>query len=376
MDDSVAPPLPDPAFWAGKRVLVTGHTGFKGAWLSLWLVELGATVVGFSRGVPTEPSLYALARIADMVEHHDGDVRDAARVADVMAQARPDVVLHLAAQPMVRRSFAEPVDTYATNVMGTVHVLDAVRAAANHVSVAIVVTSDKCYENREWPWAYREDEAMGGHDPYSSSKGAAELVTAAYRRSYNLPIASARAGNVIGGGDWGEDRLVPDIFRAALAGEPIRIRNPEAVRPWQHVLNPLSGYLRLAERACEDRSVARGWNFGPADDDARPVGWIVDRLTEMWDKPLVREVDPGPHPHEAHWLKLDSSLARARLGWSPRWALAEGLARTAEWYRAYRDGEDVRATTLAQIRAFAGYGAPTGRTSTSLTSTCGGWETA
>jgi CDP-glucose 4,6-dehydratase len=349
--------MPDARFWAGRRVLVTGHTGFKGAWLSLWLAELGAEVIGFADGVPTDPSLYALAGVGDAVEQLEGDVRDTERVADAVARARPEVVLHLAAQPMVRRSFRDPVETYAVNVMGTVNVLDAIRRAPADVRVAIVVTSDKCYENRNWVWGYREDEPMGGHDPYSSSKGAAELVTAAFRSSYfaepgTPAIASARAGNVIGGGDWGEDRLVPDLFRAALAGVPLRIRNPDAVRPWQHVLNPLSGYLRLAERAWEDRAAARGWNFGPQDADARPVGWIVDRIAERWDAPLRREVDPGPHPHEAHWLKLDSSLAGARLGWTPRWDLATGLDRTAEWYRAYRDGDDVRDVTLAQIAAF------------------------
>jgi CDP-glucose 4,6-dehydratase len=350
--------MPDARFWAGRRVLVTGHTGFKGAWLSLWLAALGAEVTGFADGVPTDPSLYALAGVNADVQHLEGDVRDTERVAEAVAQARPEVVLHLAAQPMVRRSFRDPVETYAVNVMGTVNVLDAIRRAPADVRVAIVVTSDKCYENRNWVWGYREHEPMGGHDPYSSSKGAAELVTAAYRSSYfgepgTPAIASARAGNVIGGGDWGEDRLVPDVFRAALAGAPIRIRNPNAVRPWQHVLNPLSGYLRLAERAWEDREAARGWNFGPQDADARPVGWIVDRIAELWDAPLQRELDPGPHPHEAHWLKLDSSLARERLGWTPRWDLADGLRRTAEWYRAHRDGDDVRAMTLTQIRAFS-----------------------
>jgi CDP-glucose 4,6-dehydratase len=346
--DAERSPLPDPAFWAGKRVLVTGHTGFKGAWLSLWLVELGATVIGFSRGVPTEPSLYALARLDELVEHHDGDVRDEDAVTRGVSTARADVVLHLAAQPMVRRSFAEPAATYATNIMGTVNVLEAIRVgAAEHTGVAIVVTSDKCYENREWPWGYREEEAMGGHDPYSSSKGAAELVAAAYRKSYNLPIASARAGNVIGGGDWGEDRLVPDIVRANAAGEPVRIRNPHAIRPWQHVLNPVSGYLVLAERAATDTATCKAYNFGPADEDARSVGWIVDRLADRV------EIDPGPHPHEAHWLKLDSSLARAQLGWRPAWDLAQGLDATAAWYAAHREGADVRETTLDQTRAFA-----------------------
>jgi CDP-glucose 4,6-dehydratase len=338
-------------------VLVTGHTGFKGAWLSLWLTELGAHVSGYARGVPTEPSLYDLAHVGDVVEHVEGDVRDADRVAGAVARLRPEVVLHMAAQPMVRRSFQDPVETYATNVMGTVHVLDAVRRAGADVRVAIVVSSDKCYENREWVWGYRECEPMGGHDPYSSSKGATELVTAAYRASYfdaaDAPaIASARAGNVFGGGDWGEDRLLPDVFRAALADAPVRVRNPEAIRPWQHVLNPLSGYLRLAERAWNDRAVAQGWNFGPADDDARPVRWIVDRLGALWDGTLHSEVDPGPHPHEAHWLRLDSSLARARLDWTPGWDLDAGLERTVAWYRAHRDGGDARETTLEQIRAF------------------------
>jgi CDP-glucose 4,6-dehydratase len=344
--DAAPTTLPDPAFWAGRRVLVTGHTGFKGAWLALWLAELGAAVTGFSRGVPTAPSLFALARLDELVEHHEGDVRDEAAVAAMVARVRPDVVLHLAAQPMVRRSFAEPVATYATNVMGTVNVLEAARTAPVAPGITIVVTSDKCYENREWPWGYREDEPLGGHDPYSSSKGAAELVAAAYRSSYDLPVATARAGNVIGGGDWGEDRLVPDIVRAQDAGEPVRVRNPHAIRPWQHVLNPLSGYLRLAEVAHREPGARRAFNFGPADEDARPVGWIVERLADR----VV--TDPGPHPHEAHWLKLDSSLARERLGWRPRWDLAEGLDRTAAWYRAHRDGADARATTLAQLRAF------------------------
>ncbi len=344
--------LPDPAFWSGRRVLVTGDTGFKGAWLCLWLAELGATVIGLADGVPTEPSLWALARVGEVVEHHEGDVRDAARVAEVVAGTRPEVVFHLAAQPMVRRSYAEPAATFAANVMGTVHVLDAIRRAPGDVAACVVVTSDKCYDNREWPWGYREDEPLGGRDPYSASKGAAELVTASYRSSYfsgeGAPaIASARAGNVIGGGDWGEDRLVPDVFRAVAADRPVRIRNPHAIRPWQHVLNPLSGYLRLAERASADPLLARAFNFGPPDEDVRPVGWVVERLA------VRSEIDDGPHPHEAHWLKLDSSLARNALGWAPAWDLSEGLRHTADWYRAHRAGEDVLAVTRAQIKAYS-----------------------
>jgi CDP-glucose 4,6-dehydratase len=344
---------PDPRFWAGRRVLVTGHTGFKGAWLSLWLASLGARVSGFGQGA-TEPSLYALAGVGEVVEHVDGDVRDTDAVAAAVARLAPEVVIHMAAQALVRRSFDDPVGTYATNVMGTVNVLDAARRGGS-ARVVVVVTSDKCYAPRDSGAGYHEDEPMGGHDPYSSSKGCAELVTSAFRESFfdGAAVASARAGNVFGGGDFGADRLLPDVFRGAAAGAPIRIRNPEAVRPWQHVLNPLSGYLRLAERAWADPSFAAGWNFGPADEDARPVRWIVDELGELWDEPLRWEIDPGPHPREAQWLKLDSSLARERLGWVPAWDLAEGLRRTVAWHRAQRDGADLRETTLAQVRAFA-----------------------
>ena len=246
----------------------------------------------------------------------------------------------------MRRSFADPRETYETNVLGTVNVLEAVREAGD-VEVVINVTSDKCYENREWEWAYREDEPLGGHDPYSSSKACAELVTAAYRRSFGTRVASARAGNVFGGGDWAQDRLVPDLMRAADAGAPLRLRNPDSVRPWQHVLNPLSGYLMLAERAFGDETFADAWNFGPPDDDARSVRWIAERLGATW------EHDAGEHPHEARALKIDSSRARERLGWRPRWPLDEGLARTAEWHSALRAGEDMRAVSLAQIEAYA-----------------------
>jgi CDP-glucose 4,6-dehydratase len=346
-----------PEFWRGRRVLVTGHTGFKGAWLTLWLHRMGAEVTGLSDAVPTDPSLFDLARVGELIDDRRVDVRDADGVARVVAQARPEVLLHLAAQPLVRRSFREPVETYAVNVMGTIHVLEAARRAAD-LRVALNVTSDKCYENREWEWGYRENEPMGGYDPYSSSKGASEIVTSAWQRSFfseegGPRLASARAGNVIGGGDWGEDRLIPDIMRGALAGESIDIRRPDAVRPWQHVLNPLSGYLIQAQAMWDDAELAIPFNFGPADEDARPVGWIVDRLAERWPDKLDWRVDPGPHPHEAGWLKLDSSRARQRLGWRPRWELGETLDAIVDWYLALRAGDDVRATTLRQIDEFA-----------------------
>jgi len=352
----------DPAFWAGRRVLVTGHTGFKGAWLGLWLQRLGAQVTGFADTIPTKPSLFALAGVADGLDDRRGDIRDAAAVDALVADAAPEVVIHMAAQPMVRRSFADPRETYATNVMGTVNLLEAVRTVgAETVRVVVNVTSDKCYDNSparpRRPFA--EDDPMGGHDPYSSSKGCAELVADAFRRSYfSAPdvggprLASARAGNVIGGGDWGADRLVPDIMRAAEAGTPIAIRNPQAIRPWQHVLNPLSGYLVLAQALHDDPEAAGGWNFGPAQDDARPVRWITDRLTDLWPAELRWDVDPGPHPHEAQFLSLDSTRARQRLGWRPRWDLARTLQSIVTWHRAHLDGADLRAVTLRQIEEF------------------------
>jgi CDP-glucose 4,6-dehydratase len=352
----------DPEFWKGRRVLLTGHTGFKGAWLALWLQSLGARVTGFSLDVPTEPSLYELARVGEGMEGIVGDVRDRDALTTAVAESAPEVVLHMAAQSLVRRSFVEPRETYDTNVMGTVNVLDAVRADPDGVRAVVNVTSDKCYENKEWEWGYREDEPMGGHDPYSSSKGAAELVTSAFRRSFfsdpdGPRLASARAGNVIGGGDWGEDRLVPDIMRAALAGETVRVRNPNSLRPWQHVLNPLSGYLVLAQALWASPEHARGWNFGPTDEDARPVGWIVERLTELWPGDLHSTLDDGPHPHEARYLKLDSSRARTRLGWRPLVGLDGTLTSIVDWYRALQAGEDVGAVTRGQIESFQ-YAAP------------------
>jgi CDP-glucose 4,6-dehydratase len=347
----------DPGFWRERRVLLTGHTGFKGAWLSLWLQSLGARVTGFANGVPTQPSLYELAKVGEGMESIEGDVRDPAALAAAMTAAAPEVVIHMAAQSLVRRSFVEPRETYETNVMGTVNVLDAVRVHGNGVRAIVNVTSDKCYENREWEWGYREQEPMGGFDPYSSSKGCSELVTDAFRRSFFADaegprLASARAGNVIGGGDWGAERLVPDIMRAALAGEELRVRNPSSIRPWQHVLNPLSGYLMLAQALWEKPELAEGWNFGPADEDARPVGWIVQRIAAGWPQELRWVQDDGPHPHEANYLKLDSSKARARLGWHPRLELGETLESIVTWYSELRSGADMRAVTLGQIEAF------------------------
>jgi CDP-glucose 4,6-dehydratase len=349
----------DPAFWRGRAVLVTGHTGFKGAWLALWLQALGARVTGLADCVPTTPSLFELAGVGEGIADLRGDVRDYEALRRAFAEHEPEIVVHMAAQAFVRRSFADPRTTYETNVMGTVNVLEAVRATPS-VRVVVNVTSDKCYDNRDdrEPHPFVEDDPKGGHDPYSNSKGCAELVADAYGRSFFAPrddgprLGSARAGNVIGGGDWGEDRLIPDIMRSALDGTPIPIRRPDAIRPWQHVLNPLSGYLRLAEALHADPSVQGGWNFGPAFDDARSVAWIADRLTELWPDELRWDVEPGPHPHEAHHLTLDSTKARERLGWAPAWGLDDALASIVAWYEALRGGDDMRAVTLAQIDAF------------------------
>ena len=353
-------PIVDPGFWRDRVVLVTGHTGFKGAWLALWLQALGARVSGFADGVPTEPSLYEIASVREGVTEFRADVRDRAAVLAAFAASAPEIVIHMAAQSLVRRSFADPHATYETNVMGTVNVLEAARATAS-VRAVVNVTSDKCYDNDSSrpPRPFVEGDPMGGHDPYSSSKGCAELVADAYRRSFfsagdgSARIGSARAGNVIGGGDWGADRLIPDFMRGALAGEPIPVRNPDAVRPWQHVLNPLSGYLRLAEALHAAPEIQGGWNFGPPLDDARTVRWIADRVSELWPGDLRWELDSGPHPHEAHFLALDSAKARDRLGWAPTWDLDQALDGVVAWYRALRDGEDMRAITLGQIASFA-----------------------
>jgi CDP-glucose 4,6-dehydratase len=347
----------NPGFWRGRRVLVTGHTGFKGSWLSLWLHAMGADVAGFALAPPTEPSLFELARVAELVPSQRGDVRDGAAVEGALRAHRPEVVIHMAAQSLVRRSYADPVETYDTNVMGTVNVLEAVRRTAD-ARVVINVTTDKVYENLERDEPFGEDEPKGGHDPYSNSKACAELVTAAYRSSFfvtdaSTVIASARAGNVIGGGDWGADRLVPDLVRGALAGRTVRIRNPDAIRPWQHVLNPLSGYLRLAEAMWESPVFGQAWNFGPDARDERTVRHVADQLSAHWDGGIAWEPDPGEHPHEAHYLRLDSTKARAQLGWAPRWDLDRALAGIADWHRRIGAGEDARAITLAEVEAFA-----------------------
>jgi CDP-glucose 4,6-dehydratase len=354
----------DTGFWRGRRVLVTGHTGFKGSWLTLWLEGLGAEVAGLSNDVPTTPSLFELARVGEGVPWIKGDVRDLGAVERALDETGAEIVIHMAAQALVRRSFAEPVETYATNVMGTVHVLDAARRS-DSARVVVNVTSDKCYENREWLWGYREHEPMGGHDPYSNSKGCAELVTAAFRSSYaqgddGPAIASARAGNAIGGGDWSEDRLVPDLMRAAAEGRPAVIRNPDAIRPWQHVLSPLGGYLLLAQALWDSREHAEGWNFGPDDSDARTVRWMIEQLSEAYGEPIAWEQESGETPHEARYLKLDSSKARARLGWASTWGLGHALTSIASWYRTQRAGGDLRRHTLDQIAAFQAGDPPPG----------------
>jgi CDP-glucose 4,6-dehydratase len=343
-----------PGFWRGKRVFLTGHTGFKGSWLSLWLQSLGAQVGGLALAPSTQPDLFTAARVAEgMGSSVIGDIRDLATVRQAMSAFKPEIVIHMAAQALVRASYADPVQTYATNVMGTVHVLEAARHTAS-VRCIVNVTTDKCYENREWVWGYREDEPMGGHDPYSNSKGCAELVTAAYRNSFfaeaGVVLASARAGNVIGGGDWASDRLVPDILRAFERGEPVQVRNPLSTRPWQHVLEPLSGYLALAEALWESGpSFAEGWNFGPLDEDARPVRWIVEHMAEAWGEGAGWQHDAGEHPHEANYLKLDISKARHRLHWQPRWRLDAALNHIVSWHRAWLAQQDVRELCLAQI---------------------------
>jgi CDP-glucose 4,6-dehydratase len=348
-------------FWKGRKVFLTGHTGFKGSWLALWLNSLGAEVTGYSLDPPTQPNLFEQAHVADCLRGITGDIRDYAKLKNALAEARPEVVLHLAAQSVVRQGYEDPIDTYSSNVMGTVHVFEAVRQL-KAPCVIVNVTSDKCYHNREWLWGYREDEPFGGHDPYSNSKGCAELVTTAYRDSFFPPasvakhgiaLGSARAGNAIGGGDWTADQLIPDLMRAFLSDKPCLIRNPLSTRPWQFLLEPLRGYLMLAERLATDANTfASGWNFGPADDDAKPVGWIADELVRLWGNPAKWTQDSASHPSEARALKLDASKAKARMHWHPVLPLSEALGWIVEWYRGFQSGADVRKLTLKQIERY------------------------
>lgn len=349
------------AFWRGRRVFITGHTGFKGGWLSLFLHAMGAEVHGYALAPPTHPSLFEVAEVQRALASSTlADVRDAARLRHAVRESRPEVVFHLAAQPLVRQSYAQPIETFEVNVMGTAHLLEALRGTEGLRSV-VNVTTDKCYENHEWIWGYREQEPLGGHDPYSASKACSEIVSAAYRRSFlaseGVSLATARAGNVIGGGDWAADRLLPDLLGALRAGRAAQIRNPAAVRPWQHVLEPLSGYLLLAQRLYEaGESFAEAWNFGPAEEDARSVSWIADRLVELSGGGASWRTEGAvQHPHEAQTLRLDCTKARQRLGWRPKWDLAEALGRTVAWHHAHDAGEDMHRFTLTQIRS---HGAP------------------
>lgn len=343
-------------FWRGKRTLVTGHTGFKGSWLCLWLQVLGAELKGLALEPPTNPSLFEVASVAKHMDHSIVDIRDFEALSKLVVDFKPEIVIHMAAQPLVRQSYCQPIETYATNVMGTVHVLEAARACGS-VKAIVNVTTDKCYENREWVWGYRENEPMGGHDPYSSSKGCAELVSNAYRSAFfkdsGIALATARAGNVIGGGDWATDRLVPDILRSLEKREPVLIRNPNAIRPWQHVLEPLFGYLLLAERLyTRGDADAEAWNFGPRDEEAYSVQFIVEHLCERWGSDAAWALQPGNHPHEANFLKLDISKARQRLQWVPRWSLETALKHIVGWHQAWLSGQDMRAVCINQISLY------------------------
>ena len=348
----------DASFWKGKKVYLTGHTGFKGSWLSLWLQNMGALVKGYSLNVNTIPALFTEANVAKEMESEIGDIRNLEQLTKSMVSFNPDILIHMAAQPLVRLSYQEPVDTYTTNVIGTVNVLEAARKCSS-LKAIVSVTTDKCYENKEWEWGYRESEPMGGHDPYSSSKGCAELVTSAYRRSFfstkdSASLASARAGNVIGGGDWAEDRLIPDILRAFEKSEPVVIRNPLSTRPWQHVLEPLSGYLVLAQELfLNGGDFAEGWNFGPKDEDCKPVSWILDKMVTYWGNNASWSLDKNNNPHEAGFLKLDCSKASNRLKWNPKWNLQLTLKSIVDWHQIYSNGGDIKKQCLKEINTYS-----------------------
>ncbi|RXH29812.1 CDP-glucose 4,6-dehydratase [Bradyrhizobium nanningense] len=350
--------MKDPAFWRGKKVFLTGHTGFKGAWASLLLRRLGADVYGYALPPTHQSALFVTARVADDIEHRLADIRDLATLRAAMAEAKPDIVIHMAAQALVRPSYEEPVETFAANVMGTVHVLEAARHLRS-VRVILNVTSDKCYENKGISGPFGEGDRLGGDDPYSNSKACAELVTHSYRHSFfntsgAARVATARAGNVFGGGDWARDRLVPDAMQAFLAGEALRIRNPNSVRPWQHALDPVLGYLALVERLASDERFVGAWNFGPDTASEVPVGTVVDRLIGLWGDRARWTADDGLHPHEAVYLRLDCTKARSELGWTPRLDLAQGLRLTVEWYKALREGRDLRRFSLDQLDQVVG----------------------
>lgn len=340
-------------FWNGKKVLITGHTGFKGSWLAFWLKMLGAQVGGFALAPDAEPNLFENLKLENEIESVIGDIRNLSDFEKVLQNFEPEIIFHLAAQSLVRRSYREPVETYAINLIGTINILEAVRQT-NSVKSVVIVTTDKVYENREWLWAYRENERLGGFDPYSNSKACAELAVATYRNSFfsesNCLIATARAGNVIGGGDWSKDRLLPDVFRSLVFDEKLEIRNPASIRPWQHVLEPLAGYMKLAEKLYHgERDFAGAWNFGPSDEDAKPVGSILEKIKEIWEEDINWETAREGQPHEAGILKLDSTKARNHLGWQPKLSLDEAIKLTAEWYRAFRDGKDLIELTAEQI---------------------------
>lgn len=346
-----------PEFWKNKRVFLTGHTGFKGGWLSLWLKSLGSIVKGYALEPDTEPNLFSVANISEEMKSVIADVRELDTLRTNMQSFAPDILIHMAAQPLVRYSYDEPVETFSTNVMGTVNVLESARNCPS-LKAIVNVTTDKCYENKEWVWGYREDEPMGGHDPYSSSKACAELVTSAYQRSFfniewSPSLASVRAGNVIGGGDWADDRLIPDILRAFEKNNPVIIRNPLSTRPWQHVLEPLSGYLVLAQHLYEQgHEYDEGWNFGPNDTDVKPVSWILDEMVNIWGQDAQWEIDDKNHPHEAGYLKLDCSKARARLAWQPTWNLSKTLNKIVCWQKAWQQGADMKVHCYNEIQEY------------------------